>query len=86
MIGPLLRIALEASAARSLRHAAHDATTRVALAIAAVAAIGVGAACLTAAVIILLERQLDPAAAWAIVGAFWATAGLLYFPATRRRR
>jgi hypothetical protein len=42
--------------------------------------------CLTAAAFIVLERQLDPAAAWAILGAVWGLAGLFYFAAARRRR
>jgi hypothetical protein len=87
MIGPLLRVAASAAAARSLRAAAQDAAMRVALTLAAALAVVVGAVCLSAAGLILLERQLDPAAAWAILGAFWGVLGLAaYFAATRRRR
>jgi MYXO-CTERM domain-containing protein len=34
----------------------------------------------------MLERQLDAASAWAIVGAVWGLAGLFYFAVARRRR
>lgn len=86
MIGPLLRVAASAAAARSLRVAAHDAATRAMLTVGAALAVGVGAVCLTCSAFILLARALDPAAAWAILGAFWGFAGLVYFAAARRRR
>lgn len=86
MIGPLLRVAASAAAARSLRSAAHDAATRAMLALGAAIAVGVGAVCLTCSAFILLARTLDPAAAWAILGAFWGLVGLIYFAAARRRR
>jgi len=86
MIGPLLRVAASATAARSLRLAAHDAAMRVVITLGAAAAVAVGAVCLTAAAFIVLERSLDAAAAWAILGAFWGLAGLLYFAAAKRRR
>jgi MYXO-CTERM domain-containing protein len=35
---------------------------------------------------VLLERTIDPAGAWAIVGAFWGLVGLVYFAVTSRRR
>jgi hypothetical protein len=86
MIGPLLRVAASAAAARSLRSAAHDAATRAMLALGAAVAVGVAALCFTCAAFIVLERNLDPAAAWAILGAFWGLAGLIYFAAAKRRR
>jgi hypothetical protein len=86
MIGPLLRVAASAAAARSLRLAAHDAARGALLTLGAAAAVAVGAACLTAAAFILLERHLDPAAAWAILGAVWGIGGLFYFATARRRR
>ena len=75
-----------AAAARSLRLAAHDAATRAMMTIGAAISVGVGVVCLTCAAFILLARSLDPAAAWAILGAFWGIAGLVYFAAARRRR
>lgn len=86
MIGPLLRVAATATAARTLRTAAHDATMRAMLALGAALAIGVGALCLTCSAYIVLARTLDPAAAWAIVGAFWGVTGLLYFLSVASRR
>lgn len=86
MIGPLLRVAASAAAARSLRNAAHDVATRAMLAVGAAMAIGVGVVCLTCAAYIVLARHLDAAAAWAILGAFWGVAGVLYFAVASRRR
>ena len=86
MIGPLLRVAASAAAARTLRSAAHDAAMRTLLTLGAGAAVAVGALCLTCAAFILLERSVDPAGAWAILGAVWGTAGLFYFAVTSRRR
>jgi hypothetical protein len=86
MIAPIVRVALQAAAGRSMRFAAQDAAMRVLLALGAASAVAVGAACLTSAAFILLERQLDAPAAWAIVGLFWGVVGLLYFAASRRRR
>jgi len=56
------------------------------LTIGAALAVGVGALCLTCSAFILIARSLDPAAAWAILGAFWGLAGLLYFTVARGRR
>jgi hypothetical protein len=86
MIGPLLRVAASAAAARSPRMAAHDAATRTLLILGAGAAIAVGAVCLTCAAFVLLARNIDPAGAWAIVGAFWGLVGVVYFAAASRRR
>ncbi|MBI2736215.1 MAG: hypothetical protein HYX38_06640 [Rhodospirillales bacterium] len=86
MIGPLLRVAASAAAARSLRNAAHDAATRALLAVAAAIAVGIGVICLTCSAYILLARSLDPAAAWGILGGVWGLAGLLYFAVASRRR
>jgi hypothetical protein len=86
MIGPLLRVAASAAAARSLRVAAHDAATRALMTIGAAAALAVAAVCLTCSAYILLARAVDPAGALAILGAFWGLVGLVYFMAARRRR
>jgi hypothetical protein len=86
VIGPLLRVVASAAAARSLRVAAHDAATRTLLNLGAGAAIAVGAVCLSCAAFVLLARNIDPAGAWAIVGAFWGLVGLIYFAAASRRR
>jgi len=86
VIGPLLRVAASAAAARTLRVAAHDAATHGLLILGAGAAIAVGAVCLTCSAFVLLERNIDPAGAWAIVGAFWGLVGLVYFAVASRRR
>jgi hypothetical protein len=86
VIGPLLRVAASAAAARTSRVAAHDAATHTLLILGAGAAIAVGAVCLTCSAFVLLERTIDPAGAWAIVGAFWGLVGLVYFAVTSRRR
>lgn len=88
MIGPLLRVAASTAATRSLRNAANDAMNRALLTLGAALSIAIGAIFLTAAAWSLIERQLDPASASAIVGAFWAVLGGCYFvfAATRRRR
>ena len=53
----------------------------------AVLAATVGVLCFTYAGATLLQRHLDPAEAWGIVGGLYAVAGLgLYLAATRRRR
>jgi hypothetical protein len=85
VIGSLLRVAASAAAARSLRVAAHQAATHSLLMLGAGAAIAVGAVCLTCSAFMLLERNIDPAGAWAIVGAFWGLVGLVYFAAASRR-
>ena len=86
MIGPLLRVAASAAAARTLRVAAHDAMTRAMMTLGAAVAIAVAAVCLTCSAYILLARAIDSAGAWAILGGFWGIAGLAYFSAARRRR
>ena len=87
LIAPLLRLAVASAAARTLRNAAADVALRLALTLGAVLAGAVGVLCFSYAGLTLLERHLDPAAAWAIVGGLYAAAGLaLYLVATRRRR
>lgn len=86
MIGPLLRVAASAAAARSLRSAANDAINRALLTMGAALSVAIGAVFLTASAWSLIESRLDAASASAIVGAFWALLGLGYFVATRRRR
>ena len=86
MIGPLLRLAATTVAARSLREAATEAMMRVLLAVAAIAGGVFAFVCFTRAGLTVLERQLDPAEAWAIVGLVYALlGGALYFAAIRRR-
>lgn len=87
MIGPLLSLAATAMAAHSARSAgdaAADVVFRLTLMLGAAAA---GAFCLSAAAFVLLERYIDQAAAWGIVGlAYCAAAATLYALDSRRRR
>jgi hypothetical protein len=87
MLAPLLRLAVASAAARTMRNAAADVALRLALTLGAVLAGAVGVLCLSYAGVTLLQRHLDPAEAWGIVGGLYAVAGLvLYLVATRRRR
>jgi hypothetical protein len=87
IVGPLLRLAVASAAARTLRVAAADVALRLAFILGAVLAAAVGVLCFTYAGLTILQRHLDPAEAWAIVGGLYAVAGLaLYLAATRRRR
>ncbi len=87
MIVPLLRLAVASAAARTMRNAAADVALRLALAVGAILAAAVGVLCFSYAGLTLLQRHLDPAASWGIVGGLYAAAGLvLYLAATRRRR
>ena len=87
MIAPLLRLAVASAAARTMRNAAADVALRLMLTLGAVLAGAVGVLCFSYAGLTILQRHLDPAGAWAIMGGLYAVAGLaLYLVATRRRR
>ena len=87
MIAPLLRLAAASAAARTMRNAAGDIALRLALTLAAVIAGAIGVMCFSYAGLTILQRHLDPAEAWGIMGGLYAVAGLgLYLAATRRRR
>jgi hypothetical protein len=87
LIASLIRLAALPAMARGLRATATDAATRTGLALGAGLAGAVGLLCLSYAGLTLLQREMDPAAAWAIVGGCYAAiGGGLYFAATRRRR
>src|SRR5471032_594115 len=87
LIGPLLRLATTTLAARGIRDAAAAATRRMLLTLAAGVGAGIAMFCFSNVALTLLERRMDPAEAWAIVGGFYGVAGaVLYFTATRRRR
>jgi len=86
VIGPLLRVVASTAAARSLRVAAREAATNSLLMLGAGVALAVSALCLSCAAFVVIDRNIDRASAWAIVGAFWGLVGLLYFVATSRRR
>lgn len=87
MIAPLLRLAAASAAARTMRNAAGDIALRLALTLGAVIAGAIGVMCFSYAGLTILQRHLDPAGAWSIMGGLYALAGLgLYLAATRRRR
>ena len=87
MIAPLLRLAAASAAARTMRNAAGDIALRLALTLGAVIAGAIGVLCFSYAGLTILQRHLDPAEAWGIMGGLYAVAGLgLYLAATRRRR
>ncbi len=83
----MLRLAATTAAGRALRTVAADATDRLMLILGA-GVIGAAALfCLSRAAVTLLERHMDPAEAWAVLGVFLGViGGVSYFAATRRRR
>ena len=87
MIGPLLKFMAVPAMARSVRASAADAATRAGFGLAAGLAGAVGLFCFSRSSLTLLERNMDPAEAWAVLGGFYSLAGgILYFAATKRRR
>ncbi|MDP3161724.1 MAG: hypothetical protein Q8N31_17045 [Reyranella sp.] len=87
LIAPLLRLAVASAAARTMRNAAADIALRLTLTLGAVLAGAIGVLCFSYAGLTLLQRHLDPAEAWGIMGGLYAVAGVaLYLAATRRRR
>ncbi len=87
MIAPLLRLAATAAAGRAVRATATDITTRLMLLLGAGAAGAVAVFCLSRAAVTLLERHMDPAEAWAVLGGVYGVlGGVSYLAATRRRR
>ena len=87
MIGPLLRLAAATAAGRAIKSAAADASNRALLTMGAGFAGAVGIFCFSNAALTVLQRHIDPAAAWAAMGCFYGLLGcVFYFVATRRRR
>ena len=79
--------ASQPAAAYEFRNAAGDIALRLALTLGAVIAGAIGVMCFSYAGLTILQRHLDPAEAWGIMGGLYAVAGLgLYLAATRRRR
>jgi len=87
MIGPVLRLAAASAAGRVIKSAAAEASTRALLTMGAGAAGAVGLFCFSNAALTVMERNMDPAEAWAAMGGFYGlVGGAFYFAATRRRR
>ncbi len=86
LIGPVVKLAAASAAGRAIKEAASEATQRVAFGLAAAVAGVVGLFCFSSAALTLLERHMDPAEAWAVVGSFYGVVGgIFYFAASRRR-
>jgi hypothetical protein len=86
MLTPLLRLAAASAAGRAIKEAATDASYRAALTVGAGFAGIAGLFCFSRAALTLLERHMDPAEAWAVVGSFYGVmGGFLYLAASRRR-
>ena len=87
MIAPLLRLAATTAAGRAVRTVAADATNRLMLSLGAGLAGAAAVFCLSRAAVTLLERHMDPAEAWAVLGGFYGVlGGVSYLAATKRRR
>jgi hypothetical protein len=87
MIGPLLRVVTSALAVRGLRDAASEAARKTLLIVAAALGGAVALFCFSNAGLTLLERHMDPAEAWGVVGALYGVVGAaFYLAATLRRR
>jgi hypothetical protein len=86
LIEGLVRVLALPAMMRAAKASATDTARRAALVAAAGLAGLAGLFCFTNASLTLLERRMDPAEAWSLVGGFYAViGGLLYFAATRRR-
>ncbi len=86
MVAPLLRLAAASVAGRAIKEAATEASHRVALTVVAWLAGAAGVFCFSRAALTLLERHMDPAEAWAVVGSvFGVLGGFFYLAASRRR-
>jgi hypothetical protein len=87
MIGSLLRVATSAFAVRELREAAENVARKAVFVLVAVLGGAVALFCFSNAGLTLLERHMDIAEAWAVMGCIYAVAGAgLYLAATVRRR
>jgi len=87
LIGPLLRLAAVTAAGRAIKSAAAEASNRALLTMGAGFAGAVGIFCFSTSALTLMQRHMDPAAAWAAMGCFYGLLGCgFYLAATLRRR
>ncbi len=87
MVAPVLRLVAASAAARAIKNAATEATTRVLLAVGGGLAAAVGLFCFSRAALTVMERSMDPAEAWTAMGAFYGlVGGALIFAASRKGR
>ncbi len=74
-------------AGQAVRNVAADTNHRLMLTLGAGVAGAAAVFCLSRAAVTLLERHMDPAEAWAVLGGFYGVmGGVSYLAATRRRR
>ena len=87
MIESLVKLVALPAMARSVRASAREAATRSAFGVAALLAGLAGLFCFTRSSLVVLERHMDGAEAWAVLGLVYGALGAaLYFAATKRRR
>ncbi|HSI01440.1 MAG TPA: hypothetical protein VLA02_12630 [Reyranella sp.] len=87
MIGPLLKLATLPAMARVAKKSAAETATRAGVIALAGLSGAVGLFCFSRASLTVMERYMDPAEAWAVLGGIYGVlGGVLYFAATKRRR
>jgi hypothetical protein len=88
MIGPLLKLAAVPAMARAAKASAAETAMRAGFGILAALSAAVGLFCFSRASLTVMERHIDPAEAWAVLGSFYGLLGgaLYYFAAAKRRR
>jgi len=87
MIGPLLKLAALPAMARVAKQSAAETATRTGVIVLAGLSGAVGLFCLSRASLAVMERYMDLAEAWAVLGGVYGVlGGVLYFAAARRRR
>lgn len=87
MIGPLLKVMALPAMARSAKASVADGAVRTGFGLLAALSGAVGIFCFSRSSLTVLERHMDPAEAWAVLGSVYSVVGgIFYLAATRRRR
>ena len=86
VVAPLLRLAAASAAGRAIKEAAAEVSHRLAFTVVAGVSGAAGVFCFSRAALTLLERHMDPAEAWAVVGSFYGVVGGFFYLAASRRR
>ena len=88
MIGPLLKLAALPAMARAAKQSASETAMSAAFGSLAALSAAIGLFCFSRSSLTLMERHMDPAEAWAVLGSVYGMLGgvLYYFAATKRRR
>jgi drug/metabolite transporter (DMT)-like permease len=85
MVESLVNLIALPAMARRVRGLAREAMRRSAFSVAALVAGVVGLFCFTRSSLVLMERHIDPAEAWALLGVVYGAFGtVLYFAAIKR--